>query len=117
MTANFLLEFLRHPVQTGAVVPSSSYLAEAMVEWLELDKAHSVLEYGAGTGPFTPHILKRLRKDSRFIAIERNASLAEEFRARMPDVTLVQDSVENVRSICDAAEIDSVDCIVCGLPW
>lgn len=116
-STNFLLEFLRHPVQTGAVLPSSSYLAEAMVDWLDLEGAGSVLEYGAGTGPFTPHILKRLRKDSRFIAIERNASLAAQFRSRMPNVTLVQDSVENVRAICDAAEIVSVDCIVCGLPW
>ena len=116
-STKMLLEFLRHPVQTGTLLPSSSFLAEAMVEWLDLDGASSVLEYGAGTGPFTPHILKRLRKNSRFIAIERNASLAAEFRSRMPNVTLVQDSVENVRAICDAAKIASVDCIVCGLPW
>jgi len=114
---NFLLQFLRHPTQTGAVLPSSSYLAEAMVEWLDLGTARSVLEYGPGTGPFTPHIVKRLNKDCRFVAIERNPSLADEFRARMPGVPLVLDSVENVRAICDAAGIESVDCIVCGLPW
>ena len=114
---NFLLQFLRHPTQTGAVLPSSSYLAEAMVEWLDLGAARSVLEYGPGTGPFTPHIVKRLRKDCRFVAIERNPSLADEFRVRMPDVPLVLDSVENVRAICDTAGIESVDCIVCGLPW
>lgn len=116
-STKILLEFLRHPVQTGTMLPSSNFLAEAMVEWLDLDGAISVLEYGAGTGPFTPHILKRMRKDSRFIAIERNANLAAEFRSRMPNVTLVQDSVENVKAICDAAKITSVDCIVSGLPW
>jgi len=114
---NFLFQFLRHPAQTGAVLPSSGYLAEAMVEWLDLGSARSVLEYGPGTGPFTPHIVKRLRKDCRFLAIERNPSLADEFKARMPNVPLVLDSVENVRAICDAADIESVDCIVCGLPW
>ena len=114
---NFLLQFLRHPTQTGAVLPSSSYLAEAMVEWLDLGAARSVLEYGPGTGPFTPHIVKRLRKDCRFVAIERNPSLADEFRIRMPDVPVVLDSVENVRAICDTAGIEYVDCIVCGLPW
>lgn len=116
-STKILLEFLRHPVQTGTMVPSSTFLAEAMVEWLDLDGASSVLEYGAGTGPFTPHILKRMRKDSRFIAIERNANLAAELRSRMPNVTLVQDSVENVKAICDAARITNVDCIVSGLPW
>ncbi len=116
-STNFLREFLRHPGQTGAVLPSSEYLAEAMVEWLDLGTARAVLEYGPGTGPFTPHVVKRLRADCRFLAIERNASLAGEFKSRLPNVQLVQDSVENVRAICDRAGIDSVDCIVCGLPW
>ena len=98
-------------------MPSSAYLAEAMVDWLDLGSARSVLEYGPGTGPFTPHILKRVGRDCRFIAIERNAALAEEFRAKLPNVELIHDSVENVRAICDNAGIDSVDCIVCGLPW
>ena len=116
-STNFLLQFLRNPSQTGAVLPSSGYLAEAMVDWLDLGAARSVLEYGPGTGSFTPHILKRVGMDCSFLAIERNATLAEEFRRKLPDVELIQDSVENVRAICDRAGIDSVDCIVCGLPW
>jgi phospholipid N-methyltransferase len=116
-SANFLLQFLRNPRQTGAVLPSSSQLAEVMVDWLDLDSARCVLEYGPGTGPLTPHILRRMNKDCRFLAIERNATLAQQFRLRLPDVQLVQDSVENVRAICNSAGIDSVDCIVSGLPW
>src|SRR5262249_37737314 len=92
-------------------------LAEAMVESLDLGSAGAVLEYGPGTGPFTPYVLERLNNDCRFVAIERNATLAQQFRLRFPDVQLVQDSVENVRAICNRAGIDSVDCIVCGLPW
>jgi phospholipid N-methyltransferase len=88
-----------------------------MVDWLDLSTARSVLEYGPGTGPFTPHILKRVGRSCRFLAIERNAALAEEFRAKLPKVELIHDSVENVRAICDRAGIDFADCIVCGLPW
>jgi len=116
-STNFLLQFLRHPSQTGAVLPSSNHLSQAMVEWLDLASARAVLEYGPGTGPFTPDIVNRLGRDCRFIAIERNPTLAQEFRCRLPDVKLIQDSVENARTICDNAGIDSVDCIVCGLPW
>jgi phosphatidylethanolamine/phosphatidyl-N-methylethanolamine N-methyltransferase len=116
-STNLLLQFLRHPSQTGAILPSSGYLAAAMVDWLDLGAARSVLEYGPGTGPFTPHILQRVGRDCRFLAIERNAALAQEFRSRLPQVELIQDSVENVRAICDNVGISSVDCIVCGLPW
>jgi phospholipid N-methyltransferase len=104
-------------VQTGAILPSSRYLAAAMVDWLDLPSARAVLEYGPGTGPFTPHILERLKGGCRFVAIERNADLAAAFIARLPDVRLVQDSVENVKAICAGEGIHSVDCIVCGLPW
>src|SRR5215510_13864097 len=116
-SASFLAQFLRHPVQTGAILPSSRFVAEAMVEWLDLATARAVLEYGPGTGSFTPHIVKRLNGGCRFVAIERNADLAEMFRTRLSHVRLVQDSVENVRAICTNEGIDSVDCIVCGLPW
>ena len=39
------------------------------------------------------------------------------FKAQHPRLPLFQDSVENVRTICDDAGMPSVDCIVSGLPW
>ena len=34
-----------------------------------------------------------------------------------PGVRLFEDSVENVRAICESMEIAAVDCIISGLPW
>lgn len=113
----FLGEFLLHPAKTGAITPSSQSLARTMVEWIDLPKARTVVEYGPGTGAFTGFILKRMPADSRFVAIELNSRLAELFRLRYPDLTLVEDSVANVGAICRGLGIESVDCIVCGLPW
>jgi phosphatidylethanolamine/phosphatidyl-N-methylethanolamine N-methyltransferase len=102
---------------TGAVAPSSSFLAKTIVEDLDLARASAVLEYGPGTGSFTSEILQQLAPSSRLLAIELNPQFARLFRARHPNVTLVEDSVANVRTICDRAGIDLVDCIVSGLPW
>jgi len=102
---------------TGAVAPSSEFLAKTIVEDLDLRSARAVLEYGPGTGVFTPYILKGMAPTSKFAAIELNPQLAEIFKTRHPGVSLFQDSVANVRSICDYAGMDSVDCIVSGLPW
>jgi phospholipid N-methyltransferase len=93
------------------------FLAQAMVEDLGLDAAGAILEYGPGTGVFTELILRRLNPAARFAAIELNPEFAQIFRARYPAVTLIQDSVANVRSICDCVGMQSVDCIVSGLPW
>ena len=88
-----------------------------MVDDLGLETAEAVLEYGPGTGAFTPHILRELRSGARFAAIELNPEFAQVFKSRFPQVALFEDSVANARTICDSAEIESVDCIVCGLPW
>lgn len=105
------------PAATGAIAPSSLYLARTMVEGLQLNAAEAVLEYGPGTGVFTELILRELKPGAKFAAIELNPEFSKAFRARYPRTQLFQDTVANVRSICDRAGMQSVDCIVCGLPW
>jgi len=102
---------------TGALAPSSMFLAQRMLEGLALGTAEAVLEYGPGTGAFTGLILNRLKPGAKFAAIELNSQFAQIFRKRYPTVQLFQDTVANARKICDYAGISSVDCIVCGLPW
>src|SRR4029453_4031671 len=76
-----------------------------------------VLEYGPGTGVFTEFILRELKPETKFAAIELNPHFAQIFRSRYPRVRLFQDSAVNVGAICQRAGIQAVDCIVSGLPW
>jgi phospholipid N-methyltransferase len=114
---SFLREFITRPVATGAIAPSSTFLARTMVEGIGLNTADAVLEYGPGNGAFTQFILNELKPGATFAAIELNPRFAEMFRLRYPDTPLFQDSVANARTICDTLAVESVDCIVCGLPW
>jgi phospholipid N-methyltransferase len=113
----FLREFITKPVTTGAIAPSSKFLAQTMVQDLGLDAADAVLEYGPGTGVFTEFILRELKPGAKFAAIELNPQFAAMFKQRYPRVALYQDTVANARAICDRAGIRTVDCIVSGLPW
>ena len=88
-----------------------------MVEDLELGAAEAVLEYGPGTGAFTNVILRQMNPAAKYAAIELNPEFAEIFTTRFPRLPLFQDTVANARTICDAAGIPTVDCIVSGLPW
>ena len=115
--ATFLAEFLQKPLTIGSIVPSSSYLAKRMIQHAHLAYAHAVLEFGPGTGALTSHILQAMPPRTRFAAIEINPQFAAAFRAAHPGVALYEDSVENVRAICDSMEIAMVDCIISGLPW
>jgi len=88
-----------------------------MVDGLDLKNARAVLEYGPGTGRITDHIRKGIAPHTRFAAIEINPRMAALFKQRHPDVPLYEDTVANVRMICDYAGMESVDCIISGLPW
>jgi phosphatidylethanolamine/phosphatidyl-N-methylethanolamine N-methyltransferase len=117
LAVQFLKQFISQPAMTGAVAPSSVFLAQTMVRDIGLDTAEAVLEYGPGTGVFTEFILRGLNPTAKFAAIELNPQFSEMFKARYPAVALFQDTVANVRNICDDAGVQSVDCIVSGLPW
>src|SRR5689334_24318920 len=88
-----------------------------MVHDAGLAEAEAVLEYGPGTGAFTNYILQELGPQTKFAAIEINPQFAAVFRETHPNVTIVEDSVENVRAICDSLHIESVDSVISGLPW
>lgn len=113
----FLSGFMAAPAMTASITPSSRFLAQAIVQDVDLRKADVVLEYGPGTGVLTDVILRELKPSAKFAAIELNPRFAEMFRARYPSARLFQDSVGNVQNICREAGMQSVDCIVSGLPW
>ena len=62
----FIQQFLKHPIQVGAIVPSSRWLARMLVGWPDLENARAGVEYGAGMGVFSQAIVDSISKDCRF---------------------------------------------------
>lgn len=116
-SAAFLKEFLRAPNVTGAVAPSSPFLAETIVEWIDWSQTSAILEWGPGTGAFTRKILERKPSDCRYIAMEINPDLCKILREKYPGIEICQESVADVEKVCEGECIEVVDCVVSGLPW
>lgn len=116
-TVRFLREFVSAPRRIGAMAPSSPRLARCMVESVDWDRARAVVEAGPGTGAITGEILTRLRQGTLFFAVELHPGLGEIFRRHYPQVTLVQDSIENLSRLCRQQGVEQVDCVISGLPW
>lgn len=115
--ARFLAAFVRRPFDTGSITPSSAYLAEAMVEGMNIPEADTVVELGPGTGVFTRVIEQQLKPGAHFLSFEINSELAERLKGRFPRVQVISDSVENIRKHLDAAGCPHVSATVSGLPW
>lgn len=113
----FVGRFLRRPTRIGAIAPSSRCLATTIASWPRLDHADVVVEFGPGTGAFTPHILRRLRPGATYFALELDRWMCEVFQRRFPGVAVHCDTVANVGRYLEARGVAAADCIISGLPW
>ncbi|MFO8030521.1 MAG: rRNA adenine N-6-methyltransferase family protein [Cyclonatronaceae bacterium] len=88
MLHKHIIHFIRDWKKTGAVMPSSRYLARdavrLVIDQLEQRRREplSILELGAGTGTFTERILPRLKKDDHFDVVELNTYFYNILRQR-----------------------------------
>ena len=115
--AGFFLEFLKHPGSVGAVAPSSKRLARQTANAIDWSKVNALVEFGPGTGAITEVILDRKPASVRFFAIERSPRFVAMLQARFPGVQVFEDSVANVRAVCDAQGLATIDAVISGLPW
>lgn len=113
----FLREFIRKPIATGAIAPSSPELARLMTEEASLDGASVIVEFGPGTGPITRELITQKPDNSKLIAIERNEEFVSLLQEQHPELDVAHDCVQELGKILEARGEKTADRIVSGLPW
>ncbi len=119
----FYEQFRRHFLATGAIAPSSAFLARAITAPL----AHAcragrtglrVLEVGPGTGVFTRAILQQLRSGDALDIYEINPAFEPLLRARLMQARVESRGITvglHIADICQSPPA-AYDYIVSGLP-
>ncbi len=118
----FLKEFRKTFHTTGALLPSSRYLARAMVRPItQMSSPRRILEIGPGTGAFTNELLKILGPQDRLDMVELNETFADCLNSRFHnDPIWMQAQVPWNLYIKDILKADletGYDAIVSGLPF
>jgi phospholipid N-methyltransferase len=118
---DFFRESRRHFRNTGSLLPSSRFLAKALVT--ELRRPHGparILEVGPGTGSVTAQILRYLRPEDRLDVVEINGHFIELLRQRFDQEWTFWRCRDQVRLLHGAVEdlpgIGVYDVIISGLP-
>ena len=114
---SLIAEFVRHPMEVGAVAPSGPTLAGLAVAPIPRTGDPVVVELGPGTGAFTCAIQQRLGGRGRHIAVEINDRLADRLAARHPGVEVVTADAVRLGDVLTERGLDRADVIVSGLPW
>lgn len=117
---SFLAEYIRHPRATGAIAPSSRYLAQKMAEQINYKKSTTIVELGPGTGVFTKEILKRKAPGTMLILIEINETFVRQLKSRfkdIPNLHIIHGSAEHMQDYLTELQLQQVDAVLSGLPF
>jgi phosphatidylethanolamine/phosphatidyl-N-methylethanolamine N-methyltransferase len=109
--------WLRNPLRTAAVAPSSRELAAAMLA--ELPPATKrVIELGGGTGALTRALLAHGIRGDALLVLELNEELHAHLRARFPDVRVEEGDARDLPAIASRTGFlaaGPADAIISGL--
>ena len=112
----FLLRWLRHPTQVGAVTPSGRALAKVMVRPVDWSKPGHVVELGAGMGAFTRVLLEQGPNTDRLLVVERDPVFFARLQRRFPGAPLAMGDAADLPSLMARYGVAEVSTIVSGLP-
>ena len=113
----FFLQWLKNPLRTAAVVPSSSELAYAMIAELP-EGTRRVIELGGGTGAITRELLAAGIHAKQLLVLELNEELHSHLHTRFPGVHIVLGDARSLRELahgCGFLDDGPADAIVSGL--
>ncbi|PES60330.1 SAM-dependent methyltransferase [Bacillus cereus] len=117
---SFLSQYITNPRNVGAVLPSSKFLAEKMMENINFENAKYIIEYGPGTGVFTEKLLKKRNSNITLMLVENNREfylmLKEKYK-KEKNLFIVWGSAENIDKYLKNFSIPYADYIVSGLPF
>ena len=102
---------------TGAISPSSGYLAEVITNLADLSEKRCIVELGSGTGIFTQKIMLKKSEASKFFALEINKYFVNETKKNCPNANVYNDDARNIQRYLTQFKESHCDCIISGLPW
>ena len=114
---DFFKEFLKSPLKTGAVIPSSKKLSKLVVDSAYLSNKKCVIELGSGTGVFTKEIIKNISPECVFFSLELNQFFVDQTKKNCPDATVYHASAQDIQKYLIKHQQSHSNCIISGIPW
>lgn len=116
-TALFFKKYLLQGRHIGAFTPSSKYLARAVCDQIDLERARVVVELGAGTGVLTQEMTRRLPKQCDLVIVERDHEFVQLLKSKFNGSHIWLTEAQNMHEYLDKHGFREVDYFISGLPF
>ena len=113
----FLQAFLKNPLKVGAITPSSPELAQKMIEGIDPEKEHVVLELGVGTGAITKYLQDIVPDTDSYLGIELDRDLVRSLKRKFPKLQIIRGNACEANSLHQRSGLGKVGTIICCLPF
>ena len=102
----------------ASVTPTSRFCIRTVCKPIDFSKDITIVEYGAGAGVFSKHVLENMTLDSNLYLFETNDILYKKLlEIKDQRVHFFRKSVEYVTELLDQSLIENVDYIISGIPF
>jgi len=96
--SGFFKEWVRAPLVTASIVPSSRFLSRAMARGVNPD-TKCVIELGPGTGVITRCLLDHGVAEESLVLVEINHFFANQLRKKFPRARVIHGSAERLQDL------------------
>ena len=110
-----LSAWLRNPLQTGALLPSGSNLAQAMAAQVDPGRG-MVVELGAGTGAITRALIARGVTPQQLVLVEKDPVLVGTLKRRFPEAIVLCGDAARLKGLLNRAGVARPGTLVSSLP-
>ena len=111
-----LKKFAQQGRSVASFAPSSRFLARGIAKGIDYERAQCIVELGAGTGPVTTELLKRVKPHTKLIVVELEPDFCKRLRAKFPHADIVEGDAAHLDKLLADRGIRQVDHVVSGLP-
>jgi phospholipid N-methyltransferase len=112
---SFLKALAHSPRATGAIFPSSRFLAKEMAAHVLQKREGVVIELGAGTGVVTTALLQSGIPPENIVVIESSKSMVKKLRCCFPMIQIIEGNAAELKTLL-AHEKREIHTILSSLP-
>ncbi len=118
MSKKFITEVFKSKGTIGAWSPSSSFLANKMLNPINFANANCIVEFGPGTGVFTHKLLEKMNPNAKLLVFEINPAFYEDLKNIKDDrLIVINDSAEKIDFYLRENNFIKADYIISSLPF
>ena len=113
----FYQQLLKSAKHTGAIAPSSPFLARKICSVADIPQAKTILELGPGTGAITKELLKHVHAPGSLFTVEINREFIKHLQKKYPQAAHLHADIKSLGLIRKEHQIPPADLIVSGIPF